>query len=609
MKRPQTHITDSLGEAQMRAIFNPLGWAVSKIEHDYGIDFDIQIFDGEKATGEWFKVQLKSSAATKYSADGGSVQQPLETSHAIHYAQDMKEPTFIIHADTETGKTFWYAPQLDHKLASLIREEGAQKTVAVRIPTRNALRGTLKEMMEALRKVQIVLGARNVSSAPVGDFVDTIRRHGNPEAVAQELRNKLNAMKLQKVRDLRREGHYSEALKEVRTIFGNDEASIERKFSAILQEGDIQWTEGVIHQNPQSELAKLRLETAKRLQRLIRKGPAHLKFYALITRKAAELEVLTFRDFGLYMNWKAQVGRGDPTIALTVYADLVHSARLVTRKYNQCLRLARYATESPHAWAVPTALLKIVQGVVSSTIRGDEDQQVMHKTAYSKSALDICRLAASIAAATGDDDSLFSVVGASALLFIRIPDESLEFARETITKIRDAEVRASAEVLLERALRRAQGELLEGDRPATAEQIYENMAAGLGINMGDPTDPLTRIVRRGITDLNPGRVLQICDKTFVSLSGRMITIVERRLASQLSLPTVGSKVIHCVLHGYAVEHKSLDNAQSLFKTRYCDKCPDRSPRASDWEWSDDWQEEENKRHREFMENFRNVGRR
>lgn len=603
MKRPQAHITDSFGEAQMRAIFEPLGWAISKIQPDYGVDFDIQIFAGKEATGEWFKVQLKSSAATKYSSDGEFVQQPLETSHAIHYAQDMKEPTFIIHADTEKGKTFWHAPQLDGRLTSLIRGRDTQKTVTVQIPTRNALPETLKEMMEALGNVLIVLGARNVSSAPVGEFVDAIRKHGDPQAVYQNFRKKLDAMKLQKAHDLYREGHYTEARKEVRTVLENDEASIEMKFGAILQEGDIRWTEGVAQRSPQSELTKLRLETAKKLQRLVKKGPTALKFYGLVTRKAAELEVLTFRDFGLYMNWKSQTQRGDPRIALAVYIELVHSARLVARKYNQCVRLARYAAESPHAWAMPTALLKIVQGVVSFTIRAEEDQQETHRTAYSRSALDICRLAASIAATTGDDDSLARVVGTSMLLYLRLPRESLEFARETITKIRDTEVRTSAEKLLDRTHRRAQGEFVEGDRPATAEQIYENIAAGRGINMGDPTNPLTRIVRQGIADLNPGRALQICDKTFVSRSGRMMTLVERSLASQLNLPTIGPKIIHCVLHGYAVERRTLDEAHSLFKTRYCDTCPDRSPRASDWEWTDDWQEEENEKRREFLESF------
>ena len=406
MKRPQAHTTDSLGEAQMRAVFEPHGWAVNKIQHDYGVDFDVQIFKDGEATGEWFKVQLKSSSATKYSSNGEFIQQPLETSHAIHYAQDMREPIFIIHADTERRNTFWYTPQLDDELPSLNPEVDAQKTVTVRIPTRNALPGTIKEMIEVLQRAQIILGARRIINTPIGDFADTIRKHGNLQAVFQSFKDKLDAMKLQEAHKLFQEKRYIEAKQKVKAILEDKESSVEMKFSAIFQEGDIRWVEGVTQRSPQSELTKLRLETAKSLQLLARKGPAALKFYGLIARKAAELEVLTFRDFGLYMNWKTQTQRGDPVIALAVYIELVQSARLVARKYNQCVRLARYAAESPHAWAVPTALLKIVEGVVSFTIRAEEDQQEVRVTAYSKSGLDICRLAGSIAAMTGDDDSL-----------------------------------------------------------------------------------------------------------------------------------------------------------------------------------------------------------
>lgn len=68
MDRPRSHVIDSQGEDQLREIFHSEGWVVNKIASDYGIDFDIQIFEEGKATGEWFKVQLKSSENTQYSA-------------------------------------------------------------------------------------------------------------------------------------------------------------------------------------------------------------------------------------------------------------------------------------------------------------------------------------------------------------------------------------------------------------------------------------------------------------------------------------------------------------------------------------------------------------
>lgn len=53
------HITDELGQAQLRSVFVPHGWVVNKVEHDYGIDFEIEIFEQHKSTGASFKVQLR----------------------------------------------------------------------------------------------------------------------------------------------------------------------------------------------------------------------------------------------------------------------------------------------------------------------------------------------------------------------------------------------------------------------------------------------------------------------------------------------------------------------------------------------------------------------
>lgn len=108
MERPPSHITDAAGEAQMRGIFEsePYGWAVNKIENDYGIDFDVQIFQDHRATGEWFKVQLKSSEATNYSANGGFISETLELKNAAHYSTELLEPSFLIHADVQAKRTF-----------------------------------------------------------------------------------------------------------------------------------------------------------------------------------------------------------------------------------------------------------------------------------------------------------------------------------------------------------------------------------------------------------------------------------------------------------------------------------------------------------------------
>jgi hypothetical protein len=146
------------------------------------------------------------------------------------------------------------------------------------------------------------------------------------------------------------------------------------------------------------------------------------------------------------------------------------------------------------------------------------------------------------------------------------------------------------------------GEHVEGDTPATATQIIQNRATALGIDLLEDASPATRLVRLGIKDAVPSRVLAHCGRTFVSIAQPRDNLTAT-LSILLQLPSVGWKVLHCDLNGYSVEGPSLDSVCESFKSKYCDTCPDRSPRPSDWRYSDEWQRDENQRHSDFMAKF------
>jgi hypothetical protein len=66
--------------------------------------------------GLWFKIQLKSSDSSDYLADGTFVSVQFDLDRARHYALEVRDPVFLIHADTQAKKVFWFAPQLDNEL-------------------------------------------------------------------------------------------------------------------------------------------------------------------------------------------------------------------------------------------------------------------------------------------------------------------------------------------------------------------------------------------------------------------------------------------------------------------------------------------------------------
>jgi hypothetical protein len=118
--RSKEHDIDRAGKLLSRAALERLGWVLNDVEEDYGIDSNVQIFDGAYPTGAWFHVQLKSSRHSEYSSDRTFIPQELSVDHARHYALDMRQPLLVIHADVMNEKVYWYSPQLDKGLAAVL---------------------------------------------------------------------------------------------------------------------------------------------------------------------------------------------------------------------------------------------------------------------------------------------------------------------------------------------------------------------------------------------------------------------------------------------------------------------------------------------------------
>ena len=503
----------------------------------------------------------------------------------------------------QTKRTFWYAPQLD----SPIYANDPRATVTVRIDTQNELPVTLPEMLAALREIRLKLGAKAVCESNVSDFAKIVDHNTQAEFI-RNLQDKTDFIRLQEIHILASpQGKVAEAKEKVERLIESSESSIETKFAAVLEAERIDLIESHRHAAPQSTGPQIHLRSSLRLLRLTKKGPPGLKLYALIARKAAELDVLTFQDFGLYMNWLGHVREGDPAIAVQLAIERLGITHLIVKKYGQCVRLAQLASNSPHRWAVPTALVRVVHSIGFLVLRLRIEGQTEAAKGFTESAMQLCRLAVWIAERNRDDDALSAVTTAVLVLSDKITNggedsEFVKFARDTLSKIRDRKQAEDTRAALNRGIRRLSGEKVEGDPERDLiKQVIENRASGLGIDITNPNDLLAEFVRLGIRDANPERVLRHCEHIFVSIRGDIP--LKYYLSQMLQLPSMLGKYIHCDLHDFVVAAPTLDGGFQEFKKRHCDGCKDRAPRLADWKYTDEWQEQENKRHLEFMQKF------
>lgn len=599
--KPEEHEINRAGKRLLRDVLEPqpFGWVVNDVQEDYGIDSNVQIFDGGSPSGSWFHVQLKSSSSSAYSADRTFISQELSFDHARHFAAGMRQPILVIHADVACGKIYWYAPQLDRSLAAALAKTDT-KSITVRIPTCQHLPATAAELLTCLDQIRLVVAVRELTSASARSFAESLTHFPDQATLLHAFQEKNDTLKLKNVATLFSERKYDEARPRAETLLTDPDSTIEIKFWARIQLQAIDYAVTLHTGKPQFELHKVILKHAKELQNLTKSGPKHLKFYSLIAKYAAELEIVVHENFGLSMALRQHLDHsGDPMMVLGIYARRSALTKQIVSKYNRCVRLVQYAASYPDRWVLGRALTTIVNAIAPYLITLRSEKSFEAELAFAGSALQICKLAAWIGNETDDVNAVVMAI-ISALVTVHTQDsDAYRWADETARGLSDPVVREDALLRIERAVRRWTGEHVDGDYQGdTLWQIIENMSTGLGIDLHDEKSSIVRGLKIAVKDNTPERVLAHCEHLLVSLGAT--GPAARWIGRFYNITTAGSKVVHCTLHNYHVEGKEQDSAYEQFKRVHCDSCPDRKPRPEDWVYSDKVREQLNARHFEFV---------
>jgi len=577
--------TDRAGKRLVRSILEPLGWVVNDTVEDYGIDSNVQVFDGKSPNGAWFHVQLKSSLNPDYSSDSTFISQSLRMDHARHFAVELRQPIFLLIADVTNSRLFWTCPQLDRRLLNQIQTEPQNVSVTVRVPTAQHLPQTVTDLLSALRNAYIVLSNRELAASPIAHFAESLVYSADQAKLRTEMQNKSDILKLQRIADLYHEGNMAAARERADALMRDPDANTETKFWASIQIGNIDIDILMHSDRPQAEYAEYRLHHAVSLQRLSKSGPKPFKFYALVARRAAELDRIAHENFSLSMLQKAHLRRGgDPFLVWEIYARRAWLAKAITAKYNQCVRLARYAAKSNDPWVLGRALTNVTNalGTYVATLHVNGEAEL--ESAFAQSALQISKLAAWASRASEDENGLALVV-LSSILVVRSEDsETYKWAMETADTILDPTIREDVLQGMKRATRRWMGEEVEGDIVGdTVWQALQNMATARGVDISDESSPLVRALRIAVRDDTPDRVLKECEHLLVSYGA--IGPLALSVNALFNMKTACSKVVHCTLHNFHFEGKDLDSSYEAFKAMHCNNCTDQKPRLESWTFS------------------------
>jgi len=227
--KPEQHDIDRAGKRLLREVLEPLEWVVNNVQEDYGIDCNLQVPDGRQPTGAWFHVQSKSSASPDYSANGAFVSQQLSIDHARHYALEMRQPIFLLHADVISARIYWHAPPLDDHLASVLATTHAQ-FITVRMPTAQHLPETAPELLATLNEIYLVLGNRAITSASGHDFAESLKHLPDQEATYRSFQGETDTLKVRKIFALFHEKKYKESRSRAEAVLLDPDSAIEVMF-------------------------------------------------------------------------------------------------------------------------------------------------------------------------------------------------------------------------------------------------------------------------------------------------------------------------------------------------------------------------------------------
>ncbi|MGB7984710.1 MAG: DUF4365 domain-containing protein [Terracidiphilus sp.] len=580
--KPFQHDIDYSGQRILRDALEPLGWIVNEVQRDCGIDFNVQVFDGTSPNGMWFHIQLKSHQVADYSSDHTFISESIEIDHVRHFVNDLQQPMFLAVANVGSKELYWHCLQLDIKLMQRLEEASQQDAITVRVPTEHLLPGSEPQFLTALRHSYNVLANRQLKRSSIVDFAESLRYSGDPSHLLASIQDKGDILRLQKIVNLFHAGKLPEARQRTEVLLTDPDASVQTKFWASIQMYGIDFREIATSTKPQELIAQSHLKHAALLMKITAHGPKAFKFYAVVDKKAAELESLAYENFRLRLLLSAHMRQGgNPMLLLNIYARRAWLARAIHNKYNQCVRLARYAAKSEDPWLLGRGLIGVTNALsVYLGILRIEEQSEVHDS-FIRSSLQICKLSAWISAQTRDENGIgMAVVGA--LITVNSEDtETYQWAKQTAESITDEEIRDYALESVRHATLRWKGEKVEGDIEGDPVwQALQNMATERGIDISDENSSLVKALRVGVKDDNFDRVLKECEHLVISYGavGPNACLINELF----NMKTACSKVVNCKLHNFHFEGRDLDSAYIGFKSSHCSKCTNQKPRPQGW---------------------------
>lgn len=601
MKRPIQHQIDTKAK---RIFVNslPTLWVEREQGSDYGVDYELEIFKQEQSTGQIAKIQLKGT--TNIKIKNGIIKFKLELPNVNYLLNEIKIPTFLFIVDVNTKNIYWK----NIKCSKTIRSDfnaalkKQRKSILIKIPETNTFDDKRELFPGEIDLANSKIAFDGFNNIDNKTFINFIEDSDSLEKCIIDSEIKLNLLYGSKLFKILESGEYDKVIEEADKIISTIKGTNESIFN-ILYLRDFA-LEAILHSVELDEKQKylISIENAQLFIKYLPRNNLSFKCYSLINYHTKHLEYLCWIEFGIYSNTLLYTEKEEylKLMANTRRNDIII---YIHRLYNHILKLLKFQlkTESSNLllaeniYRVVESLRRLVFRIVNEI--GNE----INNDNFLGHILTILDIGINISILNKDDKNTLR----GKLLkidLLRVIDK-----KRSITYINNLMVslKKNPDKSLFNMLKNIKDELLreQNDYKLTIDDEinhYKQMASGLGINLDDKEDDISKIINIGIKDLNPHRILKNCIHLFVQIDSFGIP------AQMMKLPTAGSKILHCTKHHYAIGSMELDFIYKSFEKEYCSKCKNRKPQKKGWEWNREWQIEQDKKYEELIKSTKSA---
>jgi len=589
----------------------PDNWSLRSQEdqEDYGIDAEIEIITPQdKATGLIFKAQIKGQKTVSLIEDGKKVSFSLSFERLQYYLSNVEIAVILFVVDVTNEVVYWHSLQDDEELRKRMQEAlvKEQDSITIHLLTSHILQRD--NVQELGRAININIDWLRLSALRKINYSDIFQKSTDQTVqnwLEQAKNQSFHAYMIQFER-LYKDRKYDELLELIQKVFPAETETNELRFySALYAEKICEQQMGVMSE----EYYESTLDIYQKILFLVRHNNfnKYFQLYSILLFRSWLLRKQIQINYHQFMSSK--LTKDDPLVAWVVESVRAKSSLKLTLNLVKTVRLVNNSIKQTN----PNIFLDIFPKLGTSILvliykLRDESQN---------EAVDVLENWMNYCIDLGLKITLNSEQEGFYILFLHLFVQLRVYSADTVHHIDTANKMLSCitKEELKSWMKQHLEEIKERYTSSTTEynltpeeelEIYRSLAKNLGFDFDDPENEFGQIIKQGLEDYNPERVLKDCENLLVFNSSAL-----GMPAKMVGLPSATMKILHCVEYKYTGGGWGLDIAyqgvsgipDSGFKNRHCFDCEKCKPRKSDWKWNSKWQAE---MYKENMELFKKL---